>query len=110
MPKTWTLTCSDDLHAAAVEILPAVALLDHGLQILHPDETVLHGIFDDRAGNAGGEIAGADGAVAEVRRHGEAAVHDRDRLGGREASGGRLELRLAVGGHTVAQLAEDRDQ
>src|SRR6478672_4846431 len=104
MPKTWTLTRSDDLHAAAVEILPAFALLDHRLQILHPDEAVLHRILHDRAGDAGGEIAGVNGAVAEVRRHGEAAVHDGDRLGGREASGGRLELRLAVGGHSVAQL------
>src|SRR5215207_8309290 len=106
MPKTWTLTTSDDLHAAAVEILPAVALLHHGLEVLHPDDAVLDGILHDRTGDPGGEIAGTDRTVAEVGCHGEPAVHDRDRLGGGETSRGGLELGLPVGSHTVAQLAE----
>src|SRR5829696_8678809 len=110
MPKTWTLTASDDLHAASIEILPAVALLHHGLEVLHPHDAVLDGILHDRAGDPGREIAGTNGAVAEVGRHGEPAVHHRDRLGGGEASRGRLELGLPIGGHAVAQLAEDRDE
>src|SRR5687768_16501263 len=110
MPKTWTLTASDDLHAAAIEILPAVALLDHGLQVLHPDDAVLHGILHDRAGDPRREIARAHGAVPEVRGHGETAVHHRDRLGGGEAARRRLELGPSVGGHAVAQLAEDGDE
>src|SRR5829696_6896859 len=110
MPKTWTLTASDDLHAASVEILPAVALLHNGLEILHPDDAVLDGVLHDRAGDPGGEVAGSDSAIAEVGRHGEPAVHDRDGLGRGKAPRGGLELGLPVGGDTVAQLAEDRDE
>src|SRR5829696_1210952 len=64
MPKTWTLTASDDLHAASIEILPAVALLHHGLEVLHPHDAVLDGILHDRTGDPGGEIAGTDRTVA----------------------------------------------
>ena len=95
--------------AGAIEVFPAVALLDHRLQVFQPDHAVLHGVFDDRAGQAGGEIVGAQGAVAVVGGHGQAAVDHRDGLGGRERAAGRLELGLAVGGDAVAQFAEDGD-
>src|SRR5581483_1980802 len=73
---------SDHLVAAAIQILPALALFDHRLQVFVPDHAVLDGIFDDGAGEGRGEIGGAQLAVAEIAGHGEAAVNDGDGLGG----------------------------
>src|SRR5262249_45063903 len=110
MPKTWTLIAVSvhDLHAGAVEVLPAVALARDRLQIFEPDDLVLHWVLDDGPGEAGREIAGTEHAVAVVAGIGEAAIDDGDRLGRRQRARRRLELGLAVGGDAVAQLAEDR--
>src|SRR5262245_8787679 len=66
MPKTWTLIESQHVHACAVEILPAGAFLDDGLQVLEPHDAVLDGILDDGAREPRGEVACAKHAVAEV--------------------------------------------
>ena len=57
----------DELAAGAVEVAPAVALLDDRLEVLLPDDAVLHRVLDDGADQAGGDVGGADVAVAEVR-------------------------------------------
>ena len=49
----------DHLLAGAIEVFPAVALFDDGLQVLLPDDAILHRVFDDRAGQARRHIVGA---------------------------------------------------
>ena len=53
----------------AVEVLPARPLLDDGLQVFEPHDAILHRVFDDRAGQSSGDVAGAQRAVAESRPH-----------------------------------------
>ena len=55
------------------------------------------------------DVARPQRAVAEVRGERVAADDHADRLGRRERRGGRLQLRAAVLGDALAQLAEDRD-
>src|SRR6266496_1683339 len=50
------------IAAGSVEVLPA--LLDDGLEVLAPDDLVLHRILDHRADQARGDVAGAQRAVA----------------------------------------------
>src|SRR5215831_12270581 len=102
MPRTLT-----GIAAGPVEVLPA--LLDDGLQVLAPDDLILHRVLDHRALEAGGDVASAQGAVAEVRGQRQAARHHRDRLGRRQRRRWRLELGLAVGRDAGAELAEDGD-
>ena len=78
--------CLELLAAGAVEVFPAVALLDDGFEVFLPDDAVLDGVFDDGACEAGGEVGGAEGAVAEVGGEGQAAVHDGDGFGGAEGA------------------------
>src|SRR5215469_3403667 len=78
------------LVAGPVEVLPAVALFDDGLQVFEPDDAVLHRVFDDGAGDAGSQVARVQHAVAVIGGHGEAAGDDGDRLGGRERAARRL--------------------
>ena len=54
--------------ACAIDIFPAIALLDDRFQIFPPDQLVLHRVFDDRADQTGGDIGGVETAIAEVRR------------------------------------------
>ena len=56
--------------AGAIEVLPAVALLDHRLQIFEPDDAILHRVLDDGAGEAGREVVG----VQLRRRRSSAAM------------------------------------
>src|SRR5215218_6198800 len=106
MPKTRTDIVSDDLAALAVEVLPAFTLADHGLQVLQPRHAVLNGVFDDRAGEACGHVAGLHRAVAVESGARQASGQDADGLGGGERARRRLELCLAVFRHAAAQLAE----
>src|SRR5262249_4215373 len=80
--------------ACTVQILPPIPLLYDGLEVLLPDNTILHWIFDDRADQTGGYVTGAQPAIAEVRRKRQAAVDNRDRLGGRQRAAGRFDLGL----------------
>src|SRR5438067_8719908 len=82
---------SQHLLAAPVEVFPAAALLDDGLEVFEPDDAVLDRVFDDGAGQAGGDVARAQRAVAVVGRRGQAAGDDRDRLGGGEGAARRLQ-------------------
>src|SRR5262245_60491080 len=71
-PSPYPLT--PGLAACPIQVLPPLALLEHGLQVLLPDHAVLHGIFDDRTEQAGGHVASTQPAIAEVRRKRQAAV------------------------------------
>src|SRR6185312_15092822 len=95
------------LPAGAVEVLPAVALLDDGLEVFQPGDAVLDRVLDDGPDEPRGDVAGPQDAVAEVGGQGEALVDDRDRLAGAHRPARLLDLRLAVGGLPVAELAED---
>src|SRR6266508_5316381 len=59
-PNPQLLTST--IAACTIDILPAIALLDHRLQIFLPDQLVLHGVFDDRADQAGGYVGGVEPA------------------------------------------------
>ena len=98
-----------ELPAGAVEVVPAVALLDDGLEVLGPHEPVLHRVLHHCAGQAGGDVGGSHHAVAEMGGERSAAGHHRDGLGRRQRGGRRLQLGAAVGGHAGAQLPEHRD-
>src|SRR5690606_34592320 len=97
------------LPAGAVEVLPAVALADHGLEIFLPDDPVGRGIAHDRAEQARRHVPGPQHPVAEVGCQGQPAGDDGDGLRRRQRAAGGLELRAAVGGDAAAQLAEDGD-
>src|SRR5450631_749921 len=75
---------SEDFLAAAVEVFPAVSLLDHRLEVLEPDDAILHRVLHDGAGQPRRHVGRAHHAVAIVGGDGEAVVHDRDRLGRRQ--------------------------
>ena len=66
--------------AGAIEVLPAVALFHDGLEVFLPDDAILHGIFDDGADHAAGQIRGAQRAIAEMRGEAEALVDARRSL------------------------------
>ncbi len=97
------------LAARPVEVGPVAPVLDHGLEVLLPDDPVLHRVLDDRANQTGGDVVGPHDAVTEVRGQRDAVGHDGDRLRGREGRRGRLDRRALVGGDAGAELAEDRD-
>src|SRR5829696_237596 len=106
MPKTRTVIVSDDLAALAIEIFPAFALADHGLQVLQPRHAVLDGVLDDGAGDARGHVAGLHRAVAVESGARKPAGQDANGLRGGERARRRLELRPAVFRHAAAQFAE----
>src|SRR6187431_2937588 len=104
MPKK----CSEDIRlelvaAGAVEIFPAVAFLDHGLQVFAPDHRVLHRVLDDCADQPRRHVVRLQTTVAEVTRQRHAVGDDADGLGRRQRAARRLELRLAVLGLALAQ-------
>ena len=57
---------SAQLAAGAVQV-PHPRVLDHGLEVLLPDDAVLHRVLDDGPDEPGRDVVGADDAVAEVR-------------------------------------------
>src|SRR4051794_10253321 len=87
---------SRHVPAGPIKVLPALVFLDDRLQVFLPDDTVLDRVLDHDADQAGGDIAGAERAVAEVGGQGQAVADDRDRLGGAHRAGWTLELGLAV--------------
>src|SRR5690606_23730473 len=97
------------LPAGGVEVVPVLAFADHGLQVLAPHHAVGDGVLHDRAADAGGDVGGAQHAVAEVRGQGDAVGDDGDGLGGAEGAAGGLDLGAAVLGDAVAQFPEDGD-
>src|SRR5258708_25965133 len=121
MPRMLTLTVlpaqavgapparsTHQLAAGAVEVVPALALPGDRLQVFLPDGAILDGVLDHRAGQPGRDVGGGHVAVAEVSGQCPAVRHHRDRLSGRERRRWALELRRAVLGLAVSQLAEDR--
>src|SRR5215472_15679153 len=48
----------EDLSAGMVEVIPILSLFHHGFEIFEPDDTVLNGVLDNGAGEAGGHISG----------------------------------------------------
>src|SRR3954471_3336721 len=100
---------SRDLAARAVEILPAVALLHHRLEVFLPNHPGLDGALADRADEPRRDVVRAKRPVAEVPRERQPAVDDRDRLGRAQRPARRLQFALSVRRHALAKLAEDRD-
>src|ERR1700741_2005302 len=91
IPKIETVTGQPDVQAVElmssgglstglVEVLPAVALLHHGLEVLAPDDRVLDRVADDGAGQPGRDIASGQPSGPEMRRQRQPLVDDRDRL------------------------------
>jgi AcrR family transcriptional regulator len=76
------------LPAGAVELAPVVAVPDHRLQVLLPDDPVGHRVLDDRPGDAARHVGRAQRPVAEVGGQRQAAGHHRDRLGGGQGAAG----------------------
>src|SRR5262245_41585491 len=105
MPKTCTVI-SEDFAARSIEIFPTVAFFDDGLQILLPDDFVLHGILDDRAREARGQIAGAKIALSVEGGHGKTARYDADGLGRREGAARAFQLGFSVERLALAKLAK----
>src|SRR5215472_13665547 len=65
-PKICTDIWLHHLVTLAIQVFPAVALFDDGLQVFEPDDAILHRILDDGARQAGGKIGGVERAVAIV--------------------------------------------
>src|SRR5216684_3040854 len=82
MPRMLTPTVlarsPHQLPAGAVQVIPAVPLPDHRLQVLLPDGPILDRILDHRAGEPGGHVGGGHVAAAEVSGERPAARHHRD--------------------------------
>src|SRR5262249_61044255 len=96
-------TWQKPLMAGAIQVFPALALLDHRLEIFEPDDTILHRVLDDGAGETRRQIVGLQLAIAVVACHGEAIAPYRDRLGGRERASGGLPFRLAISRVALAE-------
>src|SRR5579871_6079040 len=107
MPKTCALM-SAHLPAGAIQVFPAVPLLDRRLQVFEPDDTVLHGILNDRADDARRQVVRLQGAVAEVRGERQAVIQYRDGLRGTQGAARRLQFGLPVRRKAAAKLPEDR--
>src|SRR5205814_652670 len=83
-PARWSarpqrLRSSGCRPGGTVEVFPAVALADHGFQVLLPDHAVGDRVLDDRADDAGGGVAGAQDAVAEMGGQGQPVGDHGDR-------------------------------
>ncbi|CCB76392.1 exported protein of unknown function [Streptantibioticus cattleyicolor NRRL 8057 = DSM 46488] len=102
-------SCRRHLPARPVEVLPALPLPHHRLQVFPPDQPVGRRVADHRAEHPRRDVRGAQHTVAEVGRQGEATGDHGDGLGGGERAGGRLDPGAPVGGDPFAQLAEDGD-
>jgi hypothetical protein len=57
---------SDNLPAGSVEVFPPFPLLDDRLQVLEPDDPVLHRVFHDGADEPRGDVTRSHQAVAEM--------------------------------------------
>ncbi|CAM5685999.1 hypothetical protein SCALM49S_05503 [Streptomyces californicus] len=85
-------TSCGHLAAGAVEVLPAVPLADHGLQVPARPPGRSRGPGRPRRGCRHADAVGAQHAVAEVGGERQAVGDDRDRLGGGERAEGDLSL------------------
>ena len=95
---------SQHLLTRSVEILPPAPLLHHRLQILQPNHAILHRVLDDRAGEAGSDVIGAEDAVAVVGGGGEATWVRAPWLPGRPRG-----LRRALRAGSTARIVEAGD-
>src|SRR5438034_2244253 len=83
------------------------AFLHHVDEIILPDDEILIVVLDDRTLQAGGEVIVAHRAVAKIARERHTVGEQRNGLGGREHTRGRLHLVLAVERLARAEFAED---
>src|SRR6187402_3084630 len=86
IPSRWTVMPLLERSARLVEVGPTVTVDDDALEVFTPGHAVVHGIADDGTDDAGGDVAGGQRAVAEVRRQRETVGHDRDRLRRRQGA------------------------
>src|SRR5215207_7509923 len=103
-PVVAAAPSSGEVAAGVVEVAPAVAITDHPLDVLAPDDVVVKRVAHDRADDAAGDVTGPERAIAEVRGQGEAVRDHRDRLRRGQRATRLLEARAAVVGDAVAQL------